>query len=76
MTPDAIIADDESVGVRWTVAGTHEGEFNGIEPTGRTVTYSIMGMFRVADARIAEVWLVADRLGLLQQLGVIEPPTE
>lgn len=76
LTPDAIHAEDEIVGVRWTAAGTHEGEFKGIEPTMGNVDYSIMGMFRAADGKIEEVWLVADRLALLQQLGIVDPPTE
>lgn len=75
LIPDAMLAEDDTVAVRWTAVGTHEGEFNGIEPTGTEVEYSLMGMFRVKDGTIAKVWLAADRLGLMQQLGVINPLT-
>lgn len=74
--PDAIVAEGEMVAARWTAAGTHEGEFEGIEPTGKEVEFPVMGMFRVEDEQLVEVWLVADQLGLLTQLGVVEPPGE
>lgn len=75
-TLDDILAEDEMVAARWTAAGTHDGEFDGIEPTGEEVEFPVMGTFRVEDGRVGEVWLVADQLGLLEQLGVIEPPSE
>ena len=36
----------------------------------------VRGVIVVEDGKIAEVWLTYDRLGMLQQLGVIEPPAE
>lgn len=76
--PDAIVAEDrgDTVAMRWTAIGTHEGDFRGTPPTGARVEYQLMGMFRVEDGQIAGVWLVSDRLTLLQQLGVFEPPTD
>lgn len=75
-TPEYVVAEDQTVAVRWTAAGTHDGEFDGIEATGEEVEFPAMGMFRVEDERIADVWLVADRLGLMEQLGAVEPPAE
>lgn len=74
-TPEVVIAEGETVAARWTAAGTHDGEFDGIEPTGEDVEFPVMGTFRVENDRIAEVGIVADQLGLLQQLGVVDPPT-
>ncbi len=73
--PDEIVAADGTVAVRWTATGTHEGEFRGIAPTGVRVEYHLMGMFRVEDAQVTEVWLVADRFALLQQIGASEVST-
>lgn len=51
-----------------------QGEFQGILPTGREVTLSAIDIFRIADGKIAEAWVLRDDLGMLQQLGVVPPP--
>ncbi|MFD1512046.1 ester cyclase [Halomarina rubra] len=71
---DAMVAADDTVTVRYTVRGTHTGEFEDIEPTGRTAEWTGMAMYRVEDGKIAEVWLEENRLGLLEQLEVVDPP--
>lgn len=76
LTPEPIIVEDDMVAARWIAAGPHEGEFNGIEPTGEEFEIAVMGMFRVKDGRVAEVWLLADQFGLMRQLGIVEPPDE
>ena len=63
ITVDETIAEGELVAQRSVFRGTHEGEFMGIEPTGEEV-------------EIAERWLLADTLGLMEQLRVVEPPGE
>ena len=40
-------------------------------PTGKTVTYNEIFIFRFADGRIAEIWGVVDVLAQLRQLGLI-----
>lgn len=71
---DAMIAQDDTVAVRYTVRGTHTGEYRDVEPTGHTVEWTGMAMYRIEDGRIAEIWLEEDRLGLLEQLEVVDPP--
>jgi ketosteroid isomerase-like protein len=71
VTIDEMIAEGDRVMVRWTFRGTHIGEYHGLAPTGRPVTYSGIDIFRIADGRIAEVWDIYDRLWLWQQLGVL-----
>jgi steroid delta-isomerase-like uncharacterized protein len=74
--PEAVVADDNTVASRWTVTGTHEGEIQGIDPTGETVEFQASGVLRVEGREIAEVWLTYDRLGMLRQLGAVELPDE
>lgn len=74
LTLEDLLGTGETVAARWTVEGTHEGEFMGIEPTGEDFEFGAMGIFRVENERITEVWLEADRLGHLQQLGVVDSP--
>lgn len=73
-TTEAMIAEGDTVSVRYTVSGTHTGEYRDVEPTGHTVEWTGMAMYRIEDDRIAEVWLEEDRLGLLEQLEVVDPP--
>ena len=58
---------DQSVTVIWTTRAKHR--------SGREVSYRGIEVFRVEDGRIAEIWTSWDRLGLLQQLGLV-PDTE
>jgi steroid delta-isomerase-like uncharacterized protein len=64
------IAEGDKVLTRWTFRGTHTGEFMGAAPTGRQVSVTGMNLFRIAGGKIAEIWLNADDLSELQQLGV------
>lgn len=70
-----ILAEDDLVACRWTITGTHDGEFEGIPATGEAVEIPASGLMRVENGQVAEAWLNYDRLGLLGQLGVVEPPT-
>jgi steroid delta-isomerase-like uncharacterized protein len=73
-TTEAVLAEDDMVTVRYTATGTHTGEYRDIEPTGHTVEWTGMAMYRVEDDNIAEMWIEENRLGLLRQLEVVEPP--
>jgi predicted ester cyclase len=76
VTLEDVIADDESVVVRWTSRGTHQGELAGIAPTGKQVEFSGITIVRFVEDKIAEAWISWDALGLLEQLGVVpEVPT-
>ena len=74
LSPEILIAEDNIVAAHWTINGTHEGEFRGVDPTGSEVEFSAMGVFRIEDKRIAEVSLVSDQLRLFRQLGISEIP--
>jgi steroid delta-isomerase-like uncharacterized protein len=71
---ESMVAEDDIVAVRYTVRGTHTGEYRDVESTGHTAEWTGMAMYRVEDDRIAEVWIEEDRLGLLEQLEVVDPP--
>ncbi len=73
-TTEAMIADGDMVTVRYTATGTHTGEYRDIEPTGHTVEWTGIAMYRIDDNEIAEIWIEEDRLSLLEQLEVLEPP--
>ena len=75
-TVEEAIAEDDRVAMRVTLRGTHEGEFMGIEATNEEFEVQNMVFTRIEDAKIAERWVQPDMLGLMQQLGVVESPTE
>ncbi|WP_224334486.1 ester cyclase [Haloprofundus halobius] len=73
VTITEMVAEGDTVAVRFVFEGTHEGRFGGIEPTGNRVSGTNMGLFRIEDGKIAERWLESDNLELLEQLGVARP---
>jgi len=62
------IAAGGRVVIRWTGRATHTGTFWGIPPTGRPVIWTGDAIYRLVGGKIAEVWIHADALSLLQQL--------
>ena len=71
---EAMVAEGDTVAVRYSVSGTHKGEYRDVEPTRHTVEWTGMAMYRVEDGQIAEIWLEEDRLGLLEGLEAVDPP--
>lgn len=70
------IAEGDKVVTRWTCRATHQGQFQGILPTGKQMTMSGITIFRIANGKIIEGWTNADMLGLLQQLGAVPAPEQ
>jgi steroid delta-isomerase-like uncharacterized protein len=68
---DDLIAEGDKVVGRNSVTGTHHGEYMGVPPTGKSVTYDEIFIFRFEGGRIAETWGVVDVFSQLKQLGVI-----
>jgi steroid delta-isomerase-like uncharacterized protein len=70
---EVVAAEGETVALRGTMTGTHEGELVGIAPTGKRVAAQQSHWFRIEDGKIAEHWAVRDDLVMLRQLGVMPP---
>ncbi|MEW5829346.1 MAG: ester cyclase [Chloroflexota bacterium] len=68
---DDVIAGDGRVAVRHRLRGTHLAELQGIPPTGKPVEAGGIVIFRIENGRIAEAWLNADMMGMMQQMGVV-----
>jgi steroid delta-isomerase-like uncharacterized protein len=70
-TVEEIIVKADKVVCRFTMRGTHRGTFMGITSTEKKVQATGIDIFRIAEGKIVEHWGGFDRLGLMQQLGVI-----
>ena len=75
-TIDDLVADGDKVVKRFSVRGTHTGDFNGIPATGKQFTLEGIDILRLMDGKIQEIWIGYDMLGVLQQLGVMPQPEE
>jgi len=73
-TVDLVAAEDDLVATHWTATGTQSGEWQGIAPTDREVTWNGINIFRIECGQIVESWGEADHLGLLSQLGATNIP--
>jgi steroid delta-isomerase-like uncharacterized protein len=71
ITLEDMIEEGDKVAVKDLVTGTHLGEFNGLPPTGKSVSYREIFIVRFANGRIAEAWGVVDIFAQMKQLGVI-----
>jgi steroid delta-isomerase-like uncharacterized protein len=76
ITIEDLIEEDDKIVSRNTVTGTHQGEYMGIPPTGKSVTYNEIFIARFADGRVAETWGVVDVLSQMRQLGAISAGAE
>ncbi|MEV4623346.1 ester cyclase [Asanoa sp. NPDC049573] len=70
VTVEDLVAEGDKVAGRNSVTGTHQGEYMGVAPTGRTIAYNEIFIFRFEGGRIAETWGVVDVFAQLKQLGV------
>ena len=71
-----VIAEGDMVAIRFTQVSTHTGDYEGIPPTGNKISVECQHMLRLANGKVAEVWLVEDNLGMMMQLGMELKPKE
>jgi steroid delta-isomerase-like uncharacterized protein len=73
-TINDLIAEGDKVVARWTFHGTHEGDFQGLPPTGKKVTIPCISVFRLVDGKIMDDWTISDTYSLMHQLGALPAP--
>jgi steroid delta-isomerase-like uncharacterized protein len=71
VTVEDLIEEGDKVAGRNTLTGTHQGEYMGVPPTGKFITYNEIIILRFVNGRIAETWGVVDVFSQMKQLGVI-----
>jgi predicted ester cyclase len=54
VTVDETIAQEDKIAYRWTMRGTHQGDYQGLAATGKPVTFTGITMLRVRDGKVIE----------------------
>ncbi len=77
-TVEEQVAEGDEVVSRWTLRGTHQGEFFGVPATGKRVEMSGIQIdrFEEESGKIVEEWAEFDLLGAMRQLGAIPGPQQ
>ena len=72
LTIKDMIAEGDKVVARLHATATNTGPFAGNPPTGNKVDIHSIRIYRIADNKIVETWAMQDRLGLMEQLGLVK----
>lgn len=70
----AMIAEGDLVAVRALYRGTQTGPMGPFPPSGKALSIPFLAFLRIADGKIAEMWVEWDNLAALVSLGHLEPP--
>lgn len=66
------IGENDKVCTRVSMTGTHQGDFLGTPPSGKTVNLQGVIISHLEDGLILQEWELLDQLSLLQQLGLAD----
>ena len=69
-----MVAEGDRVAFRTRLEMTHTGEFMGVAGSGEQISVVEMGIMRIANAKIVEMWGLLDMLGLMEQTGAMPSP--
>jgi steroid delta-isomerase-like uncharacterized protein len=69
--PEAMYVDGDTLIARVRVTGTHQGEFQGIPATGKSIDVQVIDIVRIVDGKATERWGVYDVMTMMQQLGQV-----
>jgi predicted ester cyclase len=70
---EEIIAEGDTVAVRFALTGVHMGEFLGIPPTGKKIRRAQISFFHIRDGKIADSHSVSDMYGMIYELNKQQP---
>lgn len=73
-TMEETIIESDRVAARFTMRGTHSGEFFGVPPTGVTIAAQAFNFYYLAHGQIVGEHGQPDLLGILQQIGAVPAP--
>jgi predicted ester cyclase len=69
-----MLAEGDLVAVRAIYRGTQSGQMGPFPPSGLPVEIPFIGILRIEEGKVAEIWVEWDNLNALVQLGHFQPP--
>lgn len=66
------IAEGNLVATRWEFTASHTGEYMGLAPTGREITWTGVQIDRYQDGKIVESWVDWDKYRFFEGLGLVK----
>ena len=74
VTIKKIIAEGDLVAVYAIYSGINDGPLPPFPATNKYAELNFMGIFRIENDKIAEMWVEWDNISFLKQLGLFPPP--
>ena len=71
---EEILATGENLAIRVRLTGTHTGNFAGIAPTNKSVSWGACNVIQVRDGKVIRSRIYADNATLFQQIGALSIP--
>ena len=68
---EEMVSENDKVIVRGRCVGIHKAEFNGIPATNNEMNLPFVIRYTIENNKIADHWLIADQLILMEQLGMV-----
>ena len=65
------VAEGDSVASRITVRATHQGELEGIAPTGNPMSIAQINIIQLEDGKLVDLWDIFDELAMMRQIGAV-----
>ncbi|MBQ7568802.1 ester cyclase [bacterium] len=70
---DEMVPAEDKVAVRWTLTGTHDGEFLGIKPTGNKISVCVMNFYYFDEnGQIINDVAAEGMIGILRGIGAVK----
>jgi steroid delta-isomerase-like uncharacterized protein len=66
---DLLISEGEYLTAKGYWTGTHEGEFNGVPATQKTIQFSWIDVFHIINGKVEEEYFEMNPMSIMMQLG-------
>lgn len=69
VTNDLIFSENDLVSIQWTANGTHKGKFKDKSPTGKSISYKGITIYRIKNGQIIEYWAYVNMEHVMNQIA-------